>query len=311
MRLISVKTPEGKGAQVAELALGMGIPQVSTYSVYVHGKNRRADVVQMELSTPEAKAFVEDLVRQPYYNAHDYSITVRGVLSHLSARDLKDFTHPVCMPPSDIAEDLWQFNHITYSLVGRILCAGLLLAYGMLEDNLLLMIGGLLFMPLLPMTMAMALGSWTSYWRLARQGLQALLVSAVVLVIAGATVALLHGGPLQFQKFSPIHIGVLLSLVVAVASTLGSADDVGRRELIGLAAASQVGILPTWLGIALVLGGQELAKAPERLLSLGLNVVTLVLVSAIVYPSLGVKRDAIQRWVQVVTRGDGKREAEA
>jgi len=45
-----------------------------------------------------------------------------------------------------------------------------------------------------------------------------------------------------------------MSLALGVAAGLATSDDVGRRELFGLAAATQVAILPVWFGIALGTG---------------------------------------------------------
>jgi hypothetical protein len=43
-------------------------------------------------------------------------------------------------PSVDLMEELWQFSHITYGLIGRVLISAGLLAYGLIEQKLLLMI---------------------------------------------------------------------------------------------------------------------------------------------------------------------------
>lgn len=303
MRLVNVKAPQGQAQAVVEIAHRVGIPQATVYPVESHGQGvEPRETVEVETSSPKAKAFVEALMAAPFFDPETYPIAVRGLHARVSAVDVADLTKPVALPSPEVVEELWQFSHVTFSLVGRFICAGLLLAYGMLQDNLLLVIAGLLFMPLLPMFMAMGLGGGAGHWRLARQGLRALLISLALLVITGVLVALLAREPLRFERFSPLPVGFLLTLIVGVASTLASADNVGRRELIGLAAASQVGIVPVWLGIALVLGPAELAHAPERLLGLAVNSVTLAVVTGVVYTLMGVRSDTIHRWTHFVTR---------
>ena len=71
---------------------------------------------------------------------------------------------------------------------------------------------------------------------------------------------------------------------VGVAATLGTADDVGHRQLIGLAAGSQIALIPAWLGISIVHGFDE--SVGERLLSFGVNVIALALGAMIVYALL-------------------------
>jgi len=60
--------------------------------------------------------------------------------------------------------------------------------------------------------------------------------------------------PLQYNEHNSLVVGFLISLAVGIAAGLASADDVGRREMIGLAATAQMAILPVWFGISLVFG---------------------------------------------------------
>ena len=292
MRLVTVKTPEGKGQAVAALALRRGIKQANVHQVYVHGPNRPQDVVEVEAATPTAKTFIDDLLAAPFFTTDEYSLSVRAPRSIVSSESIRELTKPVIAPLTDIIEELWQFNHITFSLVGRMAAAGLLLAYGMLQDNLLTMIAGLLFLPLLPMLMATSLGSLTRDGRLARQGVLALLLGLGLLVLTGAVVAVVAKGPWGYNRFSPLPVTFGLALIVGVAATLAQVDDTGRRELIGLALASQVAIPTTWFGLALALGPSELAKAPERLLSLVITLATYLVVMTAMYALMRLNRGA-------------------
>src|SRR5262252_8430170 len=62
------------------------------------------------------------------------------------------------------------------------------------------------------------------------------------------------GGPLQFDGFKSPVLSLMMSLVIGAAAGLSTADDAGRRYLIGVAAAAQSGIFAVWTGFALVLG---------------------------------------------------------
>ena len=293
MRLVTIKTPQGQGGEVAALALRHGIRQAAVHQVYVHGPNQSKDVVEIETATPTAKAFLDDLLAAPFFNPDQYSISVRLPHSIVSAESTEELTKPVAVPGIDVVADLWQHNHITFSLVGRTITGGLLLAYGMLQNNLLTMFAGLLFIPLLPMLMATSLGALTRYGRLAWQGVIALVLGLGLLVLTGAGVAAVAGGPVGYNESSPLPVTVLIALIVGIAATLAHADDTGRRELIGLALASQLALPTTSVGLALGLGGSELAKVPERLVGLGVTVGTYLVVMTVMY---GLMRMKAGRW---------------
>ncbi len=289
MRLVTVKTPEGKGQDVAALALRHGIRQAAVHQVYVHGPNRPQDVVEVETATPTAKAFIDALLAAPFFSPDEYSISVRLPHSIVSAESTAELTRPVAAPGIDVVADLWQHNHITFSLVGRTITGGLLLAYGMLQNSLVTMFAGLLFIPLLPMLMATSLGSLTRYGRLARQGVIALLLGLGLLVVTGAVLGAIVKGDIGYTESSPLPVTVLIALIVGIAATLAHVDDTGRRELIGLALASQLALPTTWLGLALGLGGSELAKAPERLLGLVVTLATYLVVMTAMYGLMRIK----------------------
>ena len=88
------------------------------------------------------------------------------------------------------------------------------------------MIAGLLFIPLLPMLMATSLGSLTRYAQLARQGLVALVLGLGLLVLTGAGVAAVAGGPVGYDQSSPLPVTVLIASRI---STLSCGLKEGRR----------------------------------------------------------------------------------
>jgi hypothetical protein len=300
VRLVKVTVPEGQGAAVARLAHGVGIEGVGVYQRFEHrarGPDVRRDVVDIETSTPAARAFVDALMAAPFYDPREYAVSVRAAWTVVSPHEgPAKVTRPFIMPALDVYEALWQVSHVTPSFVGRVLIAAALLAYGMIQNKLLVMAAGLLFLPALPAMLAAGFGARTGEWRLVGRAVLALAVATGLSVLAGALVALLAAPPLRFQDFSAPLPGFLLSLGIGVAAGLATSDDVGWRELIGLAAASQFALVPAWLGISLVhgLGDGGAAVLLERLISFGVNVATIMVAAAVTYGALGVRGRSAQ-----------------
>ncbi|PYS41469.1 MAG: hypothetical protein DMF71_11210 [Acidobacteria bacterium] len=304
MRRVSVTTPEGKADEVAQIAFSVGISSVSVQQNLRMKSNASRipeDALQVDTSTPLAKAFIDKLMTAPFFNCEDYSIVVRQPRSIVTHDRLVTLTRPLVEPVTDIFEELWQFSQITSGFVGRIFIGGLLLAYGMIEYKLLFMIAGLLFIPLLPLMLAAGFGIWTRQFRLVGQGVFALAVAIVLLMLGGIVVALFTGPPLRFNEFSSLPVSLMISLIVGVAAGLATADDVGRREMIGLAATAQIAILPAWFGICFVLGFPQVDSAPpiNRALGLLANVAVIVVAALVTYAAIGMKGSALRVFEKV------------
>jgi hypothetical protein len=298
MRLVSVKAPEGVAAEIAKLAFAAGIDRVTTRRLTVqHADNRETvrDVVDVDTSTPKAKAFIESVTQAAFFDPEEFSIAVRQPRSVVSGGELSALTKPLTEPEIDLFEELWQFSHVTFGFVGRILIGGILLAFGMIEFKLLFIIAGLLFIPLLPLMLAIGFGIWTRQFRLAAQGLFGLVAALTLLAAGGVIVALLTHPPIQYTESNSIGAGFLISLAVGVAAALATVDDVGRREMIGLAATSQVAIIPVWFGVCLVFGfpSVENLTPAKRGISLMLNIVAIALSSLITYAAMRMKASAL------------------
>jgi len=108
---------------------------------------------------------------------------------------------------------------------------------------------------------------------------------------------MLTGGPIRFHDFKGPLTSLAISAVIGVAAGLSTADDAGRRYLIGVAAAVQFAIFPVWLGAASVLGfpGQEVLLA--RLGTFFLNIVTIAIAAVLSYALLGLRREELRRIV--------------
>ena len=303
MRLVRVKAPEGKGEAVARLAFEAGLEQVTVHqqrTLKSDGQEETKDVVDVETATPTAKAFIDKVMAASFFDPKQYTIAVRQPRSIIARSSPWKITWPIVIPTVDIFEELWQFSHITYSFVGRILIGSLLLSYGMIQFNLLLMIAGLLFLPLLPLLLAMSFGAWTRQWRLVGQGGLAFIIATALIIIGGMIVALMTDPPLKYREFSSTLTAALISSAVGVAAALATADDVGRREMIGLAATAQVALIPAYIGISLVFGfsPMESTSPSERMLTFLVIVGVIVISSLVTYALLGMRGKPLEHFSQ-------------
>ncbi|HZH35479.1 MAG TPA: hypothetical protein VEX64_11600, partial [Pyrinomonadaceae bacterium] len=108
----------------------------------------------------------------------------------------------------------------------------------------------------------------------------------------GVAVALSTSPPIKYNEFNPLLVSVLISAAVGVAGVLANTDDVGRRELIGLAATAQIAIIPTWFGISSIFGFSVLDTQNEistRAIAFGVNLVTIITAALVTYILLGYK----------------------
>jgi len=293
MRLIKINAPQGKGANIAQTAFSAGINQVSVFQIESHradGTTETKDSVDIETSTPTAKRFVDALLAADFYDPKDYTINIRQPRSIISRESLRELTRPLVVPASDIYEELWQFSHVTVGFIGRNFIAACLLAYGLIHQQILLILAGLLFLQLLPLLLAVGYGAWTRKWQLVGQSVLAFVVAVVLLISGGVAVAAVSKPPLKYDEFNTMFVGFLISLAVGVAAGLANSDDVGRREFIGLAATAQIAIIPVWFGICFVFGFPATTSRDEitqRAIGFGLNVLTIILASLTTYVLLG------------------------
>jgi hypothetical protein len=302
MRLVRISAPRGKGSDVAQIAFETGINQAAI--TQAESRDSKGDVkpkemVDIETSTPTASVFLEKLLASDFYNAKDYTINVRQPRAIISKQSVRELTVPFVEPATDILEDLWQFNHITSSFLVRNFIAACFVAYGMIQQNTLLIIAGLLFLPLLPILLSVSFGAWTRQWKLVGQAALAFLVTIVLLFIGGALIASVSSPPLRYNEFNSLPVGFLISLAVGIGAGFATADDIGRRELLGLAATAQIVLIPVWFGISFVFGfsmTQNGSQIYERALAFAINASTIIAVALVTYILLRFKRNSFGRW---------------
>lgn len=297
MRLIKVSAPSGMARQIAELAFTAGIKSVSIreeQELSADGKSETKDAVDLQTSTPKGKRFIDNLLHADFYNSQDFSISLRQPRAVISSENNRELTRPLAEPVLDIYQELWQFSHITVGFVGRFFIGASFLAYGLIQNQTLMIIAGLLFLPLLPTLMAISLGVLTRNFKLAGQGFLAFLAAITILFLSGVAVASFNSPPLKYDEFNPLYVGALISLAVGIAGALANTDDVGRRELIGLAATAQIAIVPVWFGIKTIFGfAESQSKLLERAASLPLSVAIIIIAALITYLLLGYRKSRV------------------
>jgi hypothetical protein len=297
MHEIRVTVPEGRGKDVAELALRAGIKQVSMYPVFAYGPNRPKEVLSAETSTPKARHFADAVLTAPWFDAAECTLSSRELRAIVTDAHPREITQPMVEPPVNVFEDLWQLSDLTVSYFARALAEAILLAYGMLHDNPITIVLAALFLPFLSQVLAVSFGIWAGDWSLARQGCKALTVSTIVSIFAGAVVTLIEGGPMVFTHFSSPLPSFAISAVIGAAAGPITADDAGRRYLIGVAAAVQYGIFPVWFGSCLVLGFPQPNITAGRIGTFAINVVTIAMIALVAYVLLGIKRKDVAVFV--------------
>jgi hypothetical protein len=270
---------------------------VIIYETFEHGPESQKHVVSVEVSTPKAKAFIDALLASPLFDVDECSITLREVRAIINKESLSDITQPMVEPAPDVIEDLWQLSHVTPSFVGRAAGGAILLADGVIHNSPIAIVVAALFLPFLSQVLAVGFGTWCGDSRLVRKGVLALLTSVVLAYCGGLVVALFAGGPIGFQDFKGPLPSFAISAVIGVAAGLSTADDAGRRHLIGVAAAVQFAIFPVWLGAASVIGFPERAVLSVRIGTFLINVFTITAAAVVSYALLGLRRAELRRFI--------------
>jgi hypothetical protein len=298
MHEIRVTVPEGRAKDVAELALQAGIKQAIVYKVFAYGSNRQKEIVSAETSTPHGKKFADSVLTSPWFDSRECTITTRELRAVVSDGHPREITQPMLEPPINVFEDLWQLNHLTVSYWSRAVAGAGLLAYGMAMNDPVTIVVAALFLPFLSQSIALGFGPWAGDWGLARQGLKALTVSTVASVLAGVAIAFIHGPPMLFHGFLGPLPNFVISAIIGITGGFITADDAGRRYLIGVAAAVQYGIFPVWLGFSLVEGFPDQKTTWIRIATFAINVVTITLFALLGYLLLDIKREDVRAFVR-------------
>ena len=305
MHEIRVTVPEGRAKDVVDLAQQSGIPQVAVYPVFAHGPNCVKEVVSAETSTPLAKKFAAAVLTSDWFDIAESSISSRQLRAVVSNSSPYDVTQPMLEPPVNIFEDLWQLNHITVSYWARAAGGALLLAYGMVKSDPIMMVVAALFLPFMSQVLGVTFGSWAGDLQLAWQAVKALFVSSAVSIAAGAIVASTQQHhAMQYHGFLQPLPSFAICAVIGYCAGVITEDDAGRRYLIGVAAAVQYGVYPVWIGYSLVAGFPDISQTLVRISTFGINVSTLAVFALIGYLTLDIKRKDVRGFVRQRPKSD-------
>ncbi|MBV9216005.1 MAG: hypothetical protein JO053_07490 [Acidobacteria bacterium] len=301
MRIIKIQTPENRVDDIIKLVFDAGAPSANLQTVDEYrdaSKPKSARVIEVVTSTPAAKNIEDRLLASGLFDQQTMSITTRQPHSVISSESFKRLTWPWVQPSTDIVQELWQFSHVTTGYVLRCFIAAGLLAYGLVHAKLLVMIAGMIFVPSLPLLLAIGFGAWAGEWDLARRAAGTLIVGLATLFLGGIAVGSAVNGPVQYNDFSSVGVSAVISAAVGVAAALAHSDDGGRKEMIGLAATAQIAVIPVWLGLAAILGvpPTEAQGTPAAMLWTLVNNILIVITSSLVtYIAIGAIPVSIRR----------------
>lgn len=301
MRLIKVRLPKNASQQVVELAFSKGVKEVSVNEEQLFQNDKTVtavDVVHLQTNTPKAKAFIEALTSADYYDPMTYSFTIRHPESIFASEAPEEETDPITRPTADVYEELWQFSKITVSLVLRVFLSAILVAYGMKENYMPLIIAGLLFLPYHHHLIGMALAGSIREWRFFKQAVMAFVLGTALIMCGGFIVGLITEPPVKFMAFSetPVLFSFIISVIIGAAAGLGSLDDAGRRELIGLAATAHLSVYPIWFGLKFAFSFDPADKPIHFLLVFLMDFVTIVSSALLVYIFMGMEGKGIRKF---------------
>lgn len=294
MRLVQVVAPQGAGALVAECALRSGAQEAVVLQAHGYGSDPDREVVNINVATPVARQVVDDLLAEPFFTPEQFVVVTGERRSILSKAGTKALTGPMRQPQPDVAEHLWQQSHITSSLVVRAVGSATLLSYGLVRNNLILIVAALLMSPYLMAILAIAFGARIGTARLVRQGVMVLALVVALGFGAGVVVGAIVQRPIAFHAFLPLIPALVMSIVVGIIASFATIDDAGFVQFIGTAAAAQLALYPAWLGLAVATGSY--AHFGLRSESLGLNVLGIIAGSLFSYALVSTVHRPLRRY---------------
>lgn len=278
--------PRGRAEALFALAREAGIEHASLHEVRVLGGQGPAEELKIKSSAPRVKAFLAAYLRSPL-NDGSIRFSAHDVLALVDGESAREVTVPACVPFSDVQHDLWRYCHVTASFLARTVVSAALLAYAMINDDPLLIVGALIFTPFSPLVLSAAFGLAASRPELARHALRSLSLALLLTVASAAATARLAGGPVLFDRYGNLPVNFAFSIAIGVMAALADCDEVGRRQLLGLAMAYPFVKYAAWLGLALSLGFPEGGETLRRLAAFGGNAVLMTAAAALTYRLLG------------------------
>ncbi len=302
MRVTTVFVPKGFGQKIGDLALQHDISAVSISESRRMQRNSETplEVVTFQSNTRNTKEFVETLMDAAYYDPKTFSFSTRHPQSLFGREPVQKATYPLTRPTAEVYEELWQFSQITLSLICRVFLAALLVAYGIREDYMPLIIAGLLFLPYHHFLLGIGVGAATGEWKLLKKAGLAFFLGTLLILLSGVVVGLLTDKGIGFTQFTEARFGfsILISAIIGGAAGFGAIDDAGRRELIGLAATAHLSVYPVWFGLKWVYGFEPADRPLESLGMFCMNTVLITAFAILVLKLMRMRGSGIRRFVK-------------
>ena len=88
MRQITITAPLGSGSEIARIAFAVGISEVSVSEkriLMADGSETVKDAVELDISTPLAKEFLDQFTNASFFSRDEFSIAVRQLASSAAA----------------------------------------------------------------------------------------------------------------------------------------------------------------------------------------------------------------------------------
>lgn len=287
MREIRLTLPRGAAEAVFTLARAAGIAEASVHEVRVLGREEPAEEMTVKSSTPKIREFLRALLCSPLFDRRTVRFSAHEVLALVDEESAQRVTVPAGVPLTDVHHDLWRHCHVTASLVARTCVSAALLAYAMLKADTLLAVGALIFTPFSPLVLSAALGVAARRRELMLQALRVLALALVLTLLSAALTGALVGGPMIDVDFGGPTRNFVASALIGVMAALADSDEVGRRQLLGLAMAYPFVRLIAWLGLTMTLGAPEGGERLHDVLLLSGNAVVMTAAAATTYRLIG------------------------
>jgi hypothetical protein len=256
MHEIRLSVPPDRVEDAVGAAHRAGIERVTVLPTAIHRPKgvAAAVTVSAETSTPHARAFADAVLASDWFDRATCSMSTRELRAIVTDEPLDALTCPMPEPGDDVLQDLWQLSHVTPSYMGRCLAAALLLVRAMFANDLVALLLAVLFLPFLSELRGMAYGALRGDRSLVRHAVKAIATTVITLVAMGAIAGALVSSPVRYDGFKGPLISFAIAFAIGTAAGLASADDAGRRYMIGVAAAAQLSVFPAYFGIALARG---------------------------------------------------------
>lgn len=303
MKLVTIHAPRGDGQKVAGLAMEAEISEVAVSEATLFSKKNSSspiDIVHIQSSTSKVKDFIESLMSSSFYDPSKIAFTIKHPESIFGTELPEEESQPTIRPTTDVYEELWQFTQITFSLVGRVFLSAFLIAYGMREGFIPLIIAGLLFLPYHHHLIALGLGAVLKEWRFFQQALKSFFLTTLLIVSGGVAMALFSEPGIKWSAFSETSVmfSFLISMAIGIAAGLAAVDDAGRRELIGLAATAHLSVYPVWFGLKIIYGFEP-SDEPWHFLGVFLmDFLTITLSAAVTFIFVRMNGNGILRFIE-------------